>query len=140
MPPTRLRVGGICFWAYRAGIERGIAQLGHGKRDGLARLAAGDWLVHYSPRTSLRDGYPLQAITAPGAVADDEIWPAHEGEFTHGDVGSTTPCGRSSRRPVVAQKGRAGGSPDETTVAAMTEQEAVARLNRYRESSSDRGR
>ncbi|MGA5303751.1 EVE domain-containing protein [Nucisporomicrobium flavum] len=74
-------LGVVCRDHVRRGTERGIAQLGHGKRDGLARLAAGDWLVYYSPRTSLRDGDPLQAFTALGVVADDEIWQAHEGNF-----------------------------------------------------------
>lgn len=74
-------LGVVCRDHVRRGTERGIAQLGHGKRDGLARLAAGDWLVYYSPRTSLRDGRPLQAFTAIGVVADDEIWQAHEGDF-----------------------------------------------------------
>lgn len=60
----------------------GIAQLGHGKRPGLARLSAGDGLVYYSPRTSLNDGDPLHAFTAIGEVADDEIWQADEGAFT----------------------------------------------------------
>ena len=74
-------LGVVCRDHVRRGTERGIAQLGHGKRDGLARLAAGDWLVYYSPRTSLRDGEPLQAFTALGQVADDEIWQADEGDF-----------------------------------------------------------
>ena len=74
-------LGVVCRDHVRRGTELGIAQLGHGKRDGLARLAAGDWLVYYSPRTSLRDGEPVQAFTALGMVADDEIWQAHEGEF-----------------------------------------------------------
>jgi hypothetical protein len=74
-------LGVVCRDHVRRGTERGIAQLGHGKRDGLARLTAGDWLVYYSPRTSLRDGEPLQAFTAVGRVADDEIWQAHEGDF-----------------------------------------------------------
>jgi hypothetical protein len=74
-------LGVVCRDHVRRGTGLGIAQLGHGKRDGLARLAAGDWLVYYSPRTSLRDGEPLQAFTALGVVADDEIWQAHEGDF-----------------------------------------------------------
>ncbi|GAB1691196.1 EVE domain-containing protein [Krasilnikovia sp. M28-CT-15] len=74
-------LGVVCRDHVQRGTELGIAQLGHGKRDGLARLAAGDRLVYYSPRTSLRDGEPLQAFTALGVVADDEIWQAHEGDF-----------------------------------------------------------
>ncbi|GAA3342401.1 EVE domain-containing protein [Amorphoplanes nipponensis] len=74
-------LGVVCRDHVRRGTGLGIAQLGHGKRDGLARLAAGDWLVYYSPRTSLRGGEPLQACTAIGQVADDEIWQADEGDF-----------------------------------------------------------
>lgn len=74
-------LGVVCRDHVRRGTERGIAQLGHGKRDGVARLTAGDRLVYYSPRTSLRDGAPLQAFTAIGTVTDDEIWQAHEGDF-----------------------------------------------------------
>jgi hypothetical protein len=74
-------LGVVCRDHVRRGTQLGIAQLGHGKRDGLARLATGDWLVYYSPRTSLRDGEPLQAFTALGVVADNEIWQAHEGDF-----------------------------------------------------------
>ncbi len=74
-------LGVVCRDHVHRGTERGIAQLGHGRRDGLARLTAGDGFVYYSPRTSLRDGAPLQAFTALGVVADDEIWQAHEGDF-----------------------------------------------------------
>jgi hypothetical protein len=62
-------------------VSLGIAQLGHGKRSGLARLKRGDWLVYYSPKTSLHDGAPLKAFTAIGEVADNEIWQADEGDF-----------------------------------------------------------
>lgn len=74
-------LGVVCRDHVRRGTQLGIAQLGHGQRDGLARLAADDWLIYYSPRTSLRDGAPLQAFTALGVVVDDEIWQAHEGTF-----------------------------------------------------------
>ncbi|WP_084598710.1 EVE domain-containing protein [Actinoplanes subtropicus] len=77
----RAWLGVVCRDHVLRGARLGIAQIGHGKRDGLARLAAGDWLVYYSPRTSLRDGAPLQAFTALGRIADDEIWQAHEGDF-----------------------------------------------------------
>jgi hypothetical protein len=65
----------------RRGVSLGIAQLGHGKRSGLARLHRGDWLIYYSPKTSMRDGEPLQQFTAIGEVVDDEIWQADEGDF-----------------------------------------------------------
>jgi hypothetical protein len=54
--------------------QGGFTQAGHGKASGLKRLAAGDWLVFYSPKTSLRDGERLQAFTAIGRVVDDELY------------------------------------------------------------------
>jgi hypothetical protein len=74
-------LGVVCRDHVRRGVGLGIAQLGHGKRDGLARMAAGDWLIYYSSRTSLRGGAPLQAFTALGELPDDEIWQADEGDF-----------------------------------------------------------
>ncbi|WP_211188230.1 EVE domain-containing protein [Gordonia asplenii] len=65
----------------RRGIDLGIAQVNHGKRAGLARMARGDGLVYYSPRTDYPDGDPLRAFTAVGIVADDDIWQADEGSF-----------------------------------------------------------
>jgi hypothetical protein len=53
-------------------VEGGFTQAGHGRASGLKRLNAGDWLVFYSPRTSLEGGERLQAFTAIGRVADDE--------------------------------------------------------------------
>jgi hypothetical protein len=57
-----------------AGVAGGFTQAGHGKASGLKRLSAGDSLVFYSPKTSLRDGTSLKAFTAIGRVADDELY------------------------------------------------------------------
>jgi hypothetical protein len=65
----------------RRGVNLGIAQIGHGKRAGLARMQAGDTLVYYSPVERLGDATPLRRFTALGTVADDEIWQADEGDF-----------------------------------------------------------
>lgn len=65
----------------RRGVSLGIAQIGHGKRAGLARMRAGDTLVYYSPVERLGDAAPLRAFTALGTIADDEIWQADEGDF-----------------------------------------------------------
>ena len=65
----------------RSGMSLGIAQIGHGKRDGLARMKAGDILVYYSPVEHLGDRTPLRQFTAIGTVADDVIWQADEGDF-----------------------------------------------------------
>lgn len=63
------------------GVSLGIAQIGHGKRSGLARLHAGDGFVYYSPKESFDGDTPLQAFTAIGHVSDNEIWQADEGDF-----------------------------------------------------------
>jgi hypothetical protein len=42
----------------------------------LRKMARGDWIVFYSPRTIHPDGDPLQAFTAIGQVADDEPYQA----------------------------------------------------------------
>jgi hypothetical protein len=58
----------------RLSVEGGFTQAGHGKASGLKRLKADDWLLYYSPKTSLRDGEPLQAFTAIGRVIDEELY------------------------------------------------------------------
>lgn len=57
-------------------VERGVrgrfTQANHGKPHMLRKMARGDWIVFYSPKTVYPDGDPLQAFTAIGRVADDE--------------------------------------------------------------------
>lgn len=65
----------------RRGVELGIAQLGHGKRNMLTRMHADDWLVYYSPRISLEGDAPLKAFTAVGRLPDDDIWQGDDGDF-----------------------------------------------------------
>jgi predicted RNA-binding protein len=58
----------------QVGVEGGFTHAGHGKASGLKRLNTGDWLVFYSPKTRLEGGERLQAFTAIGWVADDELY------------------------------------------------------------------
>src|SRR5262249_44647441 len=53
------------------GVKGGFTQAGHGKQTGLKRLAQGDLIVFYSPRTSMGTGAPLQAFTAIGRILDE---------------------------------------------------------------------
>jgi hypothetical protein len=57
-------------------VQRGVrgrfTQANHGKADALRRMARGDWIIFYSPRTEHPDGAPVQAFTAIGQVVDDE--------------------------------------------------------------------
>ncbi|CAN3700758.1 hypothetical protein MMX123_00747 [Microbacterium sp. MM2322] len=63
------------------GVALGIAQIGHGKRPGLARMRPGDTLVYYSPVHRLGDAAKLREFTAIGRVDEGEIWQADEGDF-----------------------------------------------------------
>jgi hypothetical protein len=65
------------------GVKGGFTQAGHGKSAGLKRLAKGDLMVFYSPRTAYPDGDPLQAFTALGRVADEEPYQATMGADFH---------------------------------------------------------
>lgn len=65
----------------RRAVDLGIAQIGHGKRAGLARMKAGDVLVYYSPVESIGDRDPLREFTALGVIEEGEIWQADEGCF-----------------------------------------------------------
>jgi hypothetical protein len=53
------------------GTAGGFTQADHGKETRLKRLAKGDRIVFYSPRTALRAGEALQQFTAIGEIADD---------------------------------------------------------------------
>lgn len=63
------------------GVSLGIAQVNHGKKPPLARMKPGDGMIYYSPRTTYPDGPALQAFTAIGTIADDELWQATDGDF-----------------------------------------------------------
>ncbi|HEU5432100.1 MAG TPA: EVE domain-containing protein [Thermomicrobiales bacterium] len=58
------------------GIEGGFTQADHGRPTTLRKLARGDLVAFYSPRTSYPDGAPLQRFTAIGRVIDDAPYQA----------------------------------------------------------------
>jgi hypothetical protein len=58
------------------GVAGGFTQANHGKPNMLRKMARGDWIVFYSPRTTYPDGPPLQAFTAIGQVSDDAPYQA----------------------------------------------------------------
>jgi hypothetical protein len=65
------------------GVRGGFTQAGHGKAGGLKRLARGDLIAFYSPRTTYPDGEPLQAFTAIGRVVDDAPYQAEMSPSFH---------------------------------------------------------
>jgi hypothetical protein len=54
------------------GVAGGFTQADHGKADRLKRLARGDWIAFYSPKTNYPEGDPLRMFTAVGQIVDDE--------------------------------------------------------------------
>jgi predicted RNA-binding protein len=56
------------------GRQNSIVQAGHGKRAPLEKLNKGDFILFYSPQTSLTNGEPLQSFTAIARVIDDNIF------------------------------------------------------------------
>jgi len=56
------------------GVEGGFMQANHGKEAPLKRMDVGDGVIFYSPKKTYGGNEVLQAFTAIGEVADDEIY------------------------------------------------------------------
>ena len=56
------------------GVAGGFAQIGHGKAAPLRRMAAGDWLIYYSPVEALDDAVPCRRFTAIGRVRGGDVY------------------------------------------------------------------
>jgi hypothetical protein len=56
------------------GVAGGFTQADHGSKARLKRLAKGDRIVFYSPRTDMQAGETLQSFTAIGEIVDDESY------------------------------------------------------------------
>jgi predicted RNA-binding protein len=54
------------------GVAESFCQLCHGKSNPLTRLNSGDWIIYYSPHTTMAAGEVVQAFTAIGQVLDRE--------------------------------------------------------------------
>ena len=65
------------------GVKGGFTQAGHGKSSGLKKLSLGDYIVFYSPKTSLNNGEALQKFTAIGKIIDDEPYQAEMNPSFH---------------------------------------------------------
>lgn len=66
-----------------AAIRGGFCQMNHGKAAPLTRMHPGDRLLYYSPKTGMREGSPVQAFTAIGAIVDGEPYQAIQSERFH---------------------------------------------------------
>ena len=54
------------------GREGGFTQANHGRANALRSVAAGDYILFYSPREEFRSGNAVQSFTAIARVIDDE--------------------------------------------------------------------
>ncbi len=64
----------VCKDHVLSGKMDGIIQAGHGKAAPLERLSAGDWVIYYSPKTSLQNGQALQSFTAACRVGEGAVY------------------------------------------------------------------
>lgn len=71
---SRYWVGVASYEHVKVGVAGGFAQLGHGKHAPVRRLSPGDWIVYYSPRTTMSGGEPVQAFTAIGKVKPGDAY------------------------------------------------------------------
>ena len=77
--PGRFWIGVASRDHVMRGVAGGFCQLGHGKAAPVKRLARGDWIAYYSPRTALEGGEPVQAFTAIGQIKSGEPYQADMG-------------------------------------------------------------
>jgi len=93
----------------RSHVQRGVAggftQANHGKNTTLRRLAQGDMIVFYSPRTDYPDGEPLQRFTALGRVTDDAPYQAELSPSFHPWRRSVEflPCAETPIAPLIGE-------------------------------------
>lgn len=69
---TRYRVGVVGRDHVLMAVRGGFCQFNDGKEASMKRLAPGDRIVYFSPRSEMRAGEPLQAFTAIGEVLAGE--------------------------------------------------------------------
>lgn len=55
-------------------VAGGFVQINHGKEAPLKKMSPGDWLIIYSSKQTVDGDAKLQAFTAIGQVADEEIY------------------------------------------------------------------
>jgi hypothetical protein len=87
------------------GIEGGFTQANHGRATNLQRLAPGDLIAFYSPRTDFEAGEPLQCFTAVARVLDDkpfqvEMTPTFQPWRRRVEF---LPCQQASIKPLIAE-------------------------------------
>ena len=85
------------------GVNGGFTQAGHGKASIIKNLSEGDYIIFYSPRTSLNNGEPLHEFTAAGKITDTEPFQATMSASFHPWRRKVNyfPCKHASIRPLI---------------------------------------
>lgn len=86
-----------------AGKDGGFTQANHGRKTTLGKLAKGDLIAFYSPRTGFREGEKLQRFTALARVTDEEPYQVEMTPDFHPwrrDV-AFLPCEEAPIRPLI---------------------------------------
>ena len=102
--PTRYWIGVASRDHVMKGVAGGFCQLGHGKAAPVKRLAPGDWIAYYSPRTALDEGEPVQAFTAIGRISAGRTLSGDMGGGFHPtrrDVGFLESAAEAPIRPLL---------------------------------------
>lgn len=76
------------------GVAGGFAQVNHGARGPLERMAPADGFVFYSPKTAYPDGDPLKEFTAVGRISDDPVFQVTQGQQMRGPAQDFRPWRR----------------------------------------------
>jgi hypothetical protein len=77
-PPAEQRfwINTVSLDHIEAAVEGGFTQADHGAKTRLSRPRAGDQMVFYAPRTSLRQGKPVRQFTALATITGDKPYQA----------------------------------------------------------------
>ena len=56
------------------GKQRSFVQAGHGKETSVRKLQKDDYIIFYSPKSSLQKGTPVRAFTAIAKIQDRDVY------------------------------------------------------------------
>src|SRR5262245_21947921 len=70
-------INSVSFDHIQNGMSGGFTQAQHGSPSGLRRLASGDLVAFYAPRTKMYSGEPLKSFVAVAEVLDVRSYQAH---------------------------------------------------------------
>lgn len=78
---TKYWIGVASFEHVNRGINLGICQLCHGKKQPLNRMKKGDFIIYYSGKIKMNAPELCQKFTAIGEIIDDEAYEIESGIY-----------------------------------------------------------